>query len=94
TIPDGCLTDILVEAYDDYMNGNLDKANRTFKRYKRWVDFVSLHSLSFHEIEKETLLFRGVINSTNTRYPCVKLDETAKQELKDLLTDIEVSITK
>ena len=94
TIPDGCLTDILVETYENYLKGNLDKANRTFERYKRWVDFVSLHALSFHEIEKETLRFRGVINSANTRYPCVKLDEAAKQELKNLLTDIEVSIAK
>jgi dihydrodipicolinate synthase/N-acetylneuraminate lyase len=84
-IPDACLTDLLVSAYDDYITGKKDSARATFARYKPWVDFMSLHPGSSAEIEKETLKLRGIVKSSHTRSPHIPLDEESKKELTKIL---------
>jgi len=84
-IPDACLTDLLVSAYNDYSSGKRDAARATFARYKPWVDYLSLHPGSAAEIEKETLKLRGVIKSSHTRSPRIPLKQESKKELAGIL---------
>jgi len=88
-IPDACLTDVLVDVYENFMAGNVRKAEEIFKKYKVWLDFLSLHHLSNHEVEKETLRLRGVIRSSHVRLPRgPRLDGEAKAELKQILEEM------
>jgi 4-hydroxy-tetrahydrodipicolinate synthase len=89
-IPDSCLTDLLVQVYENYVRGNLNKAEEVFQRYRMWVDFLSLHSVSSSEIEKETLRLRGVVKSSFTRHPKVPLDESDCIGLKNVLKKMEI----
>ncbi len=84
-IPDACLTDLLVEAFESYTTGRFSRAKAIFSRYKPWVDFVTLHASSAFEVEKETLRLRGVVESSQTRSPHIALSEEAKVELKNVL---------
>jgi len=87
-IPDACLTDLLVSAYNDYTAGKVDAARKTFAIYKPWVDFLTLHPGTSAEIEKETLRLRGIIKSSHTRSPHVPLDQESKKELASIISRI------
>lgn len=91
-IPDACLTDVLVEIYENFAAGNEKAAEDIFKKkYKPWLDFLHAHRLSNYEVEKETLRLRGAIKSSYTRLPRGPLlDEEAKAELKQILQDIDL----
>ncbi len=87
-IPDACLTDLLVKAYNDYTAGRVEAARKNFAKYKPWVDFLTLHSGASAEIEKETLRLRGIIRSSHTRSPHIPLDQESKQELASIIKRI------
>lgn len=87
-IPDACLPDLLVEVFNKYEKGDIEGSKKVYSRFKRWVDFLSLHPLQSAEIEKETLRLRGVIRSSHTRGPMVPLDEKDKLELRTILYEI------
>lgn len=87
-IPDACLTDLVVRAYNDYTARNVEAARKNFARYKPWVDFLSLHTGASAEVEKETLRLRGVIKSSQTRSPHVPLDQGSKKELVNIIKRI------
>jgi len=87
-IPDACLTDLLVDVYESYKAGKVEKAQQIFSKYKVWVDFLSLHGNSNIEVEKETLRLRGVIKSSHAREPNIPMSKTDKVELKSLLEKI------
>lgn len=87
-IPDACLTDLLVDVYESYMAGNVEKAQQVFNKYKVWVDFLSLHGNSNIEVEKETLRLRGVIKSSHCRGPNIPMSKADRAELKNLLAKI------
>lgn len=89
-IPDACLTDLLVDIYNDIRSGKMEEAREVFARYKVWVDFLGSHPGASAEIEKETLRLRGVIKSSQTRGPNMPLGEVEKAKLKELLIKIGV----
>jgi 4-hydroxy-tetrahydrodipicolinate synthase len=87
-IPDSCLTDLLVSVYNDYITGNKKDSEKTFARYRLWLDFLLSHRKSSAEIEKESLRLRGIIKTSYTRLPKIPLDEGAKLELKQILQNM------
>jgi 4-hydroxy-tetrahydrodipicolinate synthase len=90
-VPDACLTDVLVDVYESFVAGKVEEAERLFRRYKTWLDFLHLHRLSNYEVEKETLLQRGVIKSSYTRLPHGPLlGDEAKAELNRILRDLDL----
>lgn len=89
-IPDACLTDLLVEVYNNIQSGNTERAKEAFARYKVWVQFLGNYPGASAEIEKETLRLRGAIKSSQTRGPNVPLEETEKARLRELLIGIGV----
>ena len=90
-VPDACLTDVLVDVYENFVAGKVEEAERLFKRYKTWLDFLHLHRLSNYEVEKETLRQRGVIKSSYTRLPHGPLlSDEAKAELNQVLRELDL----
>lgn len=87
-IPDSCLTDLLVDVYNNYTSGNRERSEDIFSQYKVWLDFLRKYGRSSAEVEKETLRIRGVIKSSYTRYPKFPLGEEAKLELEGVLRKI------
>jgi len=87
-IPDSCLTDLLVDVYNNYTRGNRERSEDIFSKYRVWLDFLRKYGRSGAEVEKETLRLRGVINSSYTRFPKVPLSEEAKLELENILRKI------
>jgi len=87
-IPDACLTDLLVNVYNNVLSGKMKEARETFARYRLWVNFLGPGISA--EVEKETLRLRGVIKSSQTRGPNVPLSEGEKAKLKELLNKIGV----
>jgi 4-hydroxy-tetrahydrodipicolinate synthase len=90
-VPDACLTDVLVEVYELFVQGKVEKAEALFERYKKWLNFLHLHRISNYEVEKETLRQRGVIKSSFTRLPHGPLlTDEAKEKLNQVLADLEL----
>lgn len=89
-IPDACLTDLLVDVYNNILSGNTKKARDVFARYKVWADFLGSYPGASAEIEKETLRLRGVIKSSQTRGPNVPFSDEGKVKLRELLLKIGV----
>lgn len=88
-VPDACLTDVLVEVYENFVAGDVDKAREIFEKYKVWLDFLHLHRRSNCEVEKETLRQRGVIESSYTRLPRgPSLTDEDRAELNRILRDL------
>ncbi|HEY64088.1 MAG TPA: dihydrodipicolinate synthase family protein [Caldilineae bacterium] len=88
-VPDACLTDVLVGVYENFKAGNLEEAEKLFKRYKVWLNFLQLHRLSNYEVEKETLRQRRVIKSSYTRLPRGPLlTDEDQEELNRILRDL------
>jgi 4-hydroxy-tetrahydrodipicolinate synthase len=87
-VPDCCLSDLLVGAFENYRARNMDRAKEFFSRLQPWLDFVSLHPLLSHEIEKETLRLRDVIKSSHTRSPHVPMSKEAKAQLAVLVKNM------
>lgn len=85
SIPGSCLTDIVVEIYQNQRSGQTAKAKEVFGKYKQWLDILSLNSSSSAEVQKETARLRGVIKSSHTRSPHVPLGEDAKRQLASLV---------
>jgi 4-hydroxy-tetrahydrodipicolinate synthase len=92
-IPNLCLSDLLVEVFENYVGGKIDRAREIFTHYKPWVDFMTLHALSSSEVEKETLRLRGIVKSSHTRSPHIPLTEESKAELRDLMKSLELRTT-
>ncbi len=88
SIPNPCMTDIVVESYDKFRAGDIEEARSVFSRYKPWLEFQSQHSQSASEIVKETLRLRGIARSSFTRSPHVPLDAKAKLELRQLVVEM------
>jgi dihydrodipicolinate synthase/N-acetylneuraminate lyase len=91
SIPNSCLTDLVVDTFRKNKAGLTDDAGNSFLRYKPWLDFQTKYSLSGSEIVKETLRLRGVVESSSTRSPHVPLSEEAKTELAHLLQRIGIN---
>jgi dihydrodipicolinate synthase/N-acetylneuraminate lyase len=90
-VPDACLTDVLVDVYENFVAGNVAEAERIFEQYKIWLNFLRLHRTSNYEVEKETLRQRGVIKSSYTRLPHGPLlSEEDKEELNRILRDLDL----
>jgi len=90
-VPDACLTDVLVAVYEHFVAGDVEEAQRLFKRYRRWLDFLHLHRISNYEVEKETLRQRGVIKSSHTRLPHgPSLADEDKAELNQILRGLDL----
>jgi dihydrodipicolinate synthase/N-acetylneuraminate lyase len=90
-VPDACLTDVLVDVYDDFVASNLEQAQKTFSRYRVWLNYLHLHRMSNVEVEKETLRQRGVIKSAYTRLPRGPLlTAEDKAELNQMLRDLDL----
>jgi 4-hydroxy-tetrahydrodipicolinate synthase len=87
-IPNPCMTDIVVQSYNDFRAGDFEKAQRTFSKYKPWLEFQTQHSQSAFEIVKETLRLRGVVKSSFTRSPHVPLADETKIELRKLIANM------
>jgi len=85
SIPNPCMSDIVVESQNDFMSGDIQKAQRTFSKYRPWLEFQTQHSQSAFEIVKETLRLRGVVKSSFTRSPHVPLADETKNELRSLV---------
>lgn len=92
-IPDGCLPELLVDVYRRYRRGDVSGARRIFKKYQRWLDYLSLHPLLEIALEKETLRLRGVIKSSYVRGPTLALEKRHTQSLTAILRGIGVSST-
>jgi len=86
-IPDACLTDVLVEVYENFIAGDIEKGEEIYNtKYMPWLSFMSANSLSNVAIEKETLRQRGVIKSSHTRIPRGPLlTDGDKAELRQIL---------
>ena len=90
-VPDACLTDVLVKVYERFRAGDLGEAERLFKTYKTWLDYLHLHRMSNYEVEKETLRQRGVIKSSYMRLPHgPRLTHEDKEQLKDILRRLDL----
>ena len=90
-VPDACLTDVLVDVYENFVAGNVEEAERIFKKYKIWLNFLHLHRMSNYEVEKETLRQRRVIKSSYTRLPHGPLlSDEDKEELNQILRDLDL----
>lgn len=88
SIPNPCMTDIVVESFNAYKSGQVEEARAIFSRYKPWLEFQSLHSQSASEIAKETLRLRGIVRSSFTRSPHVPMDSKTREELRDLVVNM------
>jgi len=86
-IPDACLTDVLVQVYQQFVAGNSIEGEEIYNtKYMPWLNFLGAHRLSNVEVEKETLRLRGVIKSSQTRIPRGPLlTDEEKAELKQIL---------
>jgi 4-hydroxy-tetrahydrodipicolinate synthase len=90
-IPDACLIDVLVEVYDCFIKGDVEKARKRFKDYRIWLDFLRLHNLQNIEVEKETLRQRGVIKSSFVRLPHAPLlSDEEKAELHRIQMSLDL----
>lgn len=89
-IPGACLPDLLVDVFNKYEKGDIEGSRKTYEKFRRWLDFLSLHPYQAAEIEKETLRLRGVIKSSHTRGPKIGLSEKDKLTLKTILEEIGV----
>jgi len=85
SIPNPCMTDIVVESYNLFRAGHVEEARSVFSRYKPWLEFQSSRSQSAAEIAKETLRLRGVVKSSSTRSPHVPMEARTKSELKQMI---------
>lgn len=88
SIPNPCMTDIVVQSYELFRAGQVDAARSVFSRYKPWLEFQSTRSQSASEIVKETLRLRGVVKSSFTRSPHVPLDAKGKSELRKIIEEM------
>jgi dihydrodipicolinate synthase/N-acetylneuraminate lyase len=90
-VPDACLTDMLVDVYENFVAGNVEQAQRIFSRYRVWLNYLHLHRMSNVEVEKETLKQRGVIKSSCTRLPRGPLlTDEDKAQLNQILRDLDL----
>ncbi len=88
-VPAACLTDVLVGVYELFVQDKVGEAETLFKRYKKWLNFLHLHSISNDEVEKETLRQRGIIRSSFTRLPHGPLlTAEDKAELNQVLAEL------
>lgn len=85
SIPNPCMTDIVVKSYNEFLTGHYEEAKEIFSKYRPWLEFQTQHSQSAMEIVKETLRLRGVVESSFTRSPHVPLDSKTKSELRNLV---------
>jgi len=90
SIPNPCMTDIVVRSYNKYNSGDPEGARQIFVKYRPWLEFQSQHTQSAFEIVKETLRLRGVVKSSFTRSPHVPMGSDAKMKLRELLTSMEL----
>jgi dihydrodipicolinate synthase/N-acetylneuraminate lyase len=88
SIPNPCMTDIIVEAYRLFRAGQIEDARTVFSRYRPWLEFQLQHSQSASEIVKETLRLRGIVKSSFTRSPHVPMDAKSKSELRLLVEEM------
>ena len=85
SIPNPCMADLVVKAFNEYSAGDVEAAKNTFSKYKPWLEFQSQHSQSAFEIVKETLRLRGVVQSSFTRSPHAPMTNEAKAKLREIL---------
>jgi 4-hydroxy-tetrahydrodipicolinate synthase len=88
SIPNPCMTDIVVRAYNLFLAGDMEGAKKAFSTYKPWLEFQSLHSQSAFEIVKETLRLRGIVSSSFTRSPHLPMTNEAKTRLSEILSSM------
>jgi 4-hydroxy-tetrahydrodipicolinate synthase len=93
-IPDGCLPELLVDVYQRYKRADLSGAKRVFEKYRRWLDYLSLHPLLEVAMEKETLRLRGIINSSYVRGPTLTLEKHHAKALTAILQEIGALSTR
>jgi len=86
SIPNPCMTDVIVQAYRESTAGNSEGAREAFTKYRPWLEFQSQHSQSAFEIVKETLRLRGVVHSSYTRSPHVPMTTEARIKLREILS--------
>ncbi len=80
------LTEIHVEIYKHFINGDPDTARQIFYRVLPLLNFQAVFRMA---MTKEVLRFRGIIDNTHVRVGKIALDETDREELIILLNDIE-----
>ena len=90
TIPSACLTDLIVEIWNRAKAGDAKGAGAAYARYRPWVDFFYGHTGATAETEKETLKFRGVIESATSRSPKIPLNEEMRNQLAKILGDLHL----
>lgn len=83
----GChTTDLLVDLWQQLERGNLSEARSLFNRLLPLFNFERLYGVAVY---KEILRRRGIITSAFQRAPGGGLDEWDRQELGEILKDIE-----
>jgi 4-hydroxy-tetrahydrodipicolinate synthase len=90
SIPNASLADLVVDTFIKFTKGETENAEKSYARYKPWLDFQSGYPASASEIVKETLRLRGVVKYSSTRSPHVPLGEQAKTELRNMLVRVGV----
>ena len=81
-IPGASICDFLARVYEEYQNGNIDRAKEEFSKLRPFFDFTSIYGVAWIEIEREALILRGAIKSSHTRRPRIALSEEGKKELR------------
>jgi dihydrodipicolinate synthase/N-acetylneuraminate lyase len=87
-IPDVCFPDLLVDAYEKYVIGDVAKASQIFEQYRPWVEFLILHAGSLIEVEKLTLNYRGIIKDPGLRRPYHPIDDKSMARLASIVSKI------
>ncbi len=87
-IPSTAIPELLVEVFERYRNGDPSGAEKTFQKYRKWVDYLSLYPLHEMNLEKETLRLRGVIKSSQVRGPRQETTKEQTQNLKRILREL------
>jgi dihydrodipicolinate synthase/N-acetylneuraminate lyase len=91
TIPSGCLTDLIGVIWASAKKGNAKAAEKAYAKYKPWVDLFHASPGATAEIEKETLKYRGVIETATSRNPKVPLTDEGRIRLSQILAELKLN---
>jgi 4-hydroxy-tetrahydrodipicolinate synthase len=89
-IPSSSMPELLLEVFDRHRKGDGSGAARAFRKYRKWVDYLSLYPLHEMNLEKETLRLRGIIRSSHVRGPRQETTGEQTRDLKRILSDLRL----
>jgi 4-hydroxy-tetrahydrodipicolinate synthase len=81
--------DILVKIYQKFSSGDIDGATEVFYRYCPLIRFENQPMINL-ALRKHIYQLHGAISSAQVRAPYMPVDEDTLEDLKDLLSRLEL----